>query len=494
MHAMNLRAGIPATALPPMMRLAGFRPTPKQVFAIVSLAMIVVIGVTTSVSQGLFFRHAIIERESRIIGDIVHAAAADNEGGAPDMDRRFDPEVRKELARRFGLLKKLPGVHRVKVFDRSGTIAWSDKPALIGTNKTRHPLDLRLAQAGEARAVDSRIESEAATVSAHEPLIEFYVPFSWTGAGSGGNPVDGVVAIYRSPRDLNLTILSGRQLLWLVTAIGGAVLFFAMFALYRSVYNRHREAESALARFTQEHERIIQIEKLSAVGQMVTEIAHQLNNPLVGVINLAALAEREESNSPRVRELLQGVQQAGHHCRDFVQRMLRLNAAARSEPKPTDIVELIRETVTLFAQSSGTHPEIVLDLPPVALIIEVDPVLMRHALFNLLSNAAQADPNGRTTVSAAPAAQGGDEGCAIAVTDCGDGIDPKVAAKLFTPFFTTRPGGTGLGLLVAQQIVLKHRGQLRAETAPAGGARFAIWLPRQLRSLREYGKPPVFYR
>ena len=485
---------MPAPALLPKLRLADFRPSPKQVFALVSLAMIVVIGITTSVSQGLFFRHAIIEREARIIDDIVHAAAADNEADAPDMDRHFDPEARKELERRFGLLRKLPGVQRVKVFDRGGVITWSDNPTLIGTRKTHHPTDLQLALAGDPRAVDSRIETEAAAASPHEPLIEFYVPFSWTGPGEAGHRIDGVVAIYRSPRDLNLTILNGRQLLWLVTAIGGAVLFFAMFALYRSVYNRHREAEWALARFTQEHERIIQIEKLSAVGRMVTEIAHQLNNPLVGVINLAALAEREESNSPRVRELLQGVQKAGHHCRDFVQRMLRLNAAARSEPKPTDVAELVRETVTLFKQSSGIHPEIVLDLPPMPLIVEVDPVLIRHALFNLLSNAAQADPNGRTTVSAAPAAHEGDEGCAIAVTDCGAGIDPRTAAKLFTPFFTTRPGGTGLGLLVAQQIVVKHRGQLRAETAPTGGARFAIWLPRQLRSLRQNGKPPSRYR
>jgi signal transduction histidine kinase len=217
-----------------------------------------------------------------------------------------------------------------------------------------------------------------------------------------------------------------------------------------------------------------------------------LNNPLVGVINLAALAEREESTSPRVRELLQGVQKAGHHCRDFVQKMLRLNTAAKSEPKSTDIVELIRDTAMLFKQSCAARPEIVLDLPAVPLIVDVDPVLIRHALFNLLSNAAQADPDGRTTVRATVAARDGDEGCAVTVTDCGDGIDPRIAAKLFTPFFSTRPGGTGLGLLVAQQIVLKHRGQLRAETAPEGGARFAIWLPRRLPSLQGNRQPGGF--
>ena len=180
-----------------------------------------------------------------------------------------------------------------------------------------------------------------------------------------------------------------------------------------------------------------------------------------------------------------GVQEAGKHCRDFVQRMLRLNATARSEPKPTDVAELARETVTLFKQSCAHPPDIALEVPPHPLVLQVDPVLIRHALFNLLSNAAQADPRGRITVSVAREERQGTAGCGIEVADTGEGFTPDVAAKLFTPFFTTRPGGTGLGLLVVQQIVVKHRGNVRAENVASGGARFAMWLPLRLDSLEE---------
>jgi signal transduction histidine kinase len=462
-----------------------FHPTPKQVFAFVSLALITVIGATTSVSQAVFFRQAIIEREAKIIDDVVDAVAIGADAAPPDMENFRDGAIQKEFTRRFSQLKNLPGVVRIKVFKRDTTIAWSDDPALIGTRQTRHPGELRRAIQGEIRTVFDPLEQVVYAVGQlpPEPLIEFYVPFSWSGPLAGNTRVDGVVALYRSPKELNVTILNGLLLLWLVTAIGGGILFLAIFILYRSIYNRHREIEGAFAEFTQEQERVIQIEKLSAVGQMVTEIAHQLNSPLVGVINLATLAEREAGDPERQRELLRGVQEAGRHCRDFVQRMLRLNATARSEPKPTDIAELARETVMLFKQSYATPPDIVLDLPSQPLILQVDPVLIRHALFNLLSNAAQADPHGRITASVSPSTRNGVEGCALEVRDTGEGITPEVAAKLFTPFFTTRPGGTGLGLLVVQQIAVKHRGHVHAENLPQGGARFAIWLPRQLRSL-----------
>jgi len=112
---------------------------------------------------------------------------------------------------------------------------------------------------------------------------------------------------------------------------GGGVLFFALFRLFRSVYYNQRAAEMQFAKLSNEHGRMMQIEKLSAMGQMVSEIAHQLNNPLVGVINLTELAEREPGTPQRVKELLGEVRRAGHHCHGFVQRMLLINRATHSD-------------------------------------------------------------------------------------------------------------------------------------------------------------------
>ena len=148
--------------------------------------------------------------------------------------------------------------------------------------------------------------------------------------GTAGGEVMGAVAIYRSADDLTRTLRRGIFLLWLVTALGGTLLFFALFRLFSAVYRGQREAESQFAKLSSEHERIVQMEKLSAMGRMVSEIAHQINNPLVGVINLAQRAEAQTDQPERVKMLLGEIIKAGEHCRGFVQRMLRFTQLGRS--------------------------------------------------------------------------------------------------------------------------------------------------------------------
>ena len=170
------------------------------------------------------------------------------------------------------------------------------------------------------------------------------------------------------------------------------------------------------------------------MGQMVTEIAHQLNNPLVGVINLAELAEREIGNQARVKELLGQVRTAGEHCREYVQRMLGLSQLARSETQVTDLGRLVQETVVFFQQSLGQHPVAAFEAPAEPISCEVDPVLIRNALFNLIHNAAQADPNGPILVSLTREQRDGKLGYSLAVSDRGSGIPPGAADKLLRRF------------------------------------------------------------
>jgi signal transduction histidine kinase len=213
------------------------------------------------------------------------------------------------------------------------------------------------------------------------------------------------------------------------------------------------------------------------MGQMVGEIAHQFNNPLVGVINLAQRAEKHCDDPERVRDLAVEIRKAGEHCSGYVQRMLRFTQLARSEPQRVALEALIRETVVFFLQTADVAPEILCEVPDPTATTAADPVLLRHALFNLIQNAAQADPRGPLLISLTPLQREGMAGWALAVSDHGPGIAPEVADRLFTPFFSTRPGGTGLGLAVARHIAVQHGGDLWAESKPAGGTRFVVWLP-----------------
>jgi signal transduction histidine kinase len=210
---------------------------------------------------------------------------------------------------------------------------------------------------------------------------------------------------------------------------------------------------------------------------MVSEIAHQLNNPLVGVINLAELAEREIGNQERVKELLGQVRSAGEHCREYVQRVLQLSQLTRSERQPSDIYRLVRDTVAFFQQSLGGHLSVTMEAPLEPLISDVDENLVRNALFNLIHNASQIDPNGMVAVSVAREQRDGRPGVSITVSDRGAGFPRELADKLFEPFFTTRSGGTGLGLSIAQHIAILHGGTISAENRPEGGASFTMWIP-----------------
>lgn len=264
---------------------------------------------------------------------------------------------------------------------------------------------------------------------------------------------------------------------------GGGVLGVFYLALERVErdYRRQHDLEHQLLRLDSEHRRILQLEKLSAVGTMVGGIAHQLNNPLVGVVNLAQLAEREADDPARTRELLREIRSAGEDCRDFVKRMLGFSKVSCFESKPTPMAALIEDTVLLFRQAERRHLPVEVRLPEEPAVLNVDPVLMRHALFNLLLNAAQATPEGGGGITISLAREADRErnrpGWTLAVEDRGRGMPPEVMEKVFVPFFTTRSDGTGLGLPVVQHVALLHDGQVTVTSEPGRGTRFAIWLP-----------------
>lgn len=459
------------------------RTNPLPVFATLSLILVATMVLGTGWALSEFFRREIIAREGVIIGDLAKGMAA--RGLQPgDLDHYAGGEERVRLASSFGVLQSVSEVVRIKVFNLKGEIAWSDEAALIGT-RARRPEEVERAAFGAHTVVfydehgDHRLHADLPAT----PLVEVYAPINLRPATGQPPHVAGVMALYRSAVTLNVTLDRGVRLVWSVTAFGGVVLFITLFNLFRSVHRRQQEAESQLSRLGAEHQRIVQLEKLSAVGMMIGEVAHQINNPLVGVMNLAQLAEREADDPSRVRQLLGEIRSAGEHCRAFVLRMLDYTKVSRFERQQADLGRLIDDTVALFRQSTKERPDLKIVRPDHPAVAFVDPILVRHALFNLLSNAAQADPSGRIEISLAPQARSVAGWCMV-VADHGPGIRPEARTAIFVPFFTNRPGGVGLGLSVVEHIAIQHGGTVGVEDTPGGGARFIIWLPENMEELK----------
>lgn len=266
----------------------------------------------------------------------------------------------------------------------------------------------------------------------------------------------------------------------LAAGLGVLALFYVALGRVERDYQRQHDLERQLLLIGHEHQRVVQLEKMSALGTMVGEIAHQLNNPLVGVVNLAQLAAREADDPVRTRELLAEIRRAGSDCHALITSMLRFAKVSSFESHPCDMVQVIEETVLLFRQTDRHQNPVTLALPSAPVVLTVDPILIRHALFNLLMNAAQASaPTSPVAIvlAAEPHRESGAPGWALKVADQGRGVARDVLDKIFTPFFTTRKDGTGLGLTVVQHVALLHGGYVTLQSESGHGTEFAVWLP-----------------
>lgn len=283
---------------------------------------------------------------------------------------------------------------------------------------------------------------------------------------------------------LNQTML---MVIGLSVAVSGAVfmIFYVILGRVERDAIRQREVELQLTRLNTEHQRVVQIEKLSAMGLMIGEIAHQLNNPLVGVINMAQLAKRRLDAPEQLKGLLGEIGKAGKDCHAFVRRMLEFTKISCFELKESDLNHLVNETLSLVQRSIGRQVTITAELPEQPTRLTVDPLLIRHALFNLLANAIQASPAGsQVEIQLFQRQRDGIPGWCFAVCDQGSGIGPDLFGKIFTPFFTTQPEGTGLGLPVVQHVAILHEGDVWADNMEGAGAVFYLWLPENQLELK----------
>lgn len=361
----------------------------------------------------------------------------------------------------------------LKLLKREGSWARFDSQVLVAQTTSQVPEALRDSVLVKLRRGDTEVFTEGERVL-HLAMLPL--------RDASGQRI-GDMVVMRDITQLQQTFLNSIlavTLSSLLVGVGVLGLFYVALGRVERDYQRKHDLEHQLLRLSTEHQRILQIEKLSALGTMVGEIAHQLNNPLVGVVNLAQLAKREADDPVRTRELLKEIHRAGADCHAFIQSMLRFSKVSSFESRPTVMAQVIDETVLLFRQTEGKRLSVEVQVPDQPVVLTVDPILIRHALFNLLLNAAQAtESDGGIVIRLASVVnlESHASGWELSVTDHGKGIAADMRDKVFLPFFTTRNEGTGLGLPVVQHVALLHGGYVRMETQTGGGTQFAVWLP-----------------
>ena len=236
-----------------------------------------------------------------------------------------------------------------------------------------------------------------------------------------------------------------------------------------------RQFDRMAARVREDEAKLVQSEKLSAVGRVVSGIAHELNNPLSAILHFAENLLSEDTPSAVDREMMQSVATQARRARAIVRDLLSFVRARTQTQEAADIRDVVRhatEAVAPVVAETGATIATAFASEPIPLVC-IDEVGIEQVLTNLIVNGAQAAGAGGA-VEVAVATDG--DRVRLSVSDTGPGITEEVLPRIFEPFFTTKgPGkGTGLGLSVSLGIIQQHGGQLTVENRPSGGARFAL--------------------
>ncbi len=230
-------------------------------------------------------------------------------------------------------------------------------------------------------------------------------------------------------------------------------------------------------------EQLMQQEKLVAVGQLVSGVAHELNNPLAGVMAFAQLLL--SSPVPLDEEPRQAVETIHREARRAAKIVSNLLTFARQQPveranaQLNDIVADTLELRRYALRSADVMVTVALDpnLPPTW----ADPLQLQQVVLNLLVNAEQAlaDMDGDRRIEIRTSIDGAGTQIRLAVSDNGPGIPREQLDRIFNPFYTTKPvgQGTGLGLSISDGIIREHGGRIRVESVPGAGATFVVELP-----------------
>lgn len=300
-------------------------------------------------------------------------------------------------------------------------------------------------------------------VQRQEQIVSAHVVILW----SKDRVIGGLVVGSRSPRDfspadVNLLIAVGSQI---SSAIERTLL-----------YDQTRQAYDDLRR-TQEQ--LLHSEKMAAVGQLISGVAHELNNPLTAILGYSQLLTSSAQVGPQGLEYSEKLYKQAQRTHRIVQNLLSFARQHKPERIPVRINQVLEDTLALRdydlrMSNIKLHLDLAEDLPLAA----ADPHQLQQVFLNLVNNAVdailEASATGELWVRTAKEA----DKFVIEFVDSGPGV--KDPSKVFDPFYTTKPvgKGTGLGLSICYGIITEHGGQIRVSNLPPRGACFSIELPR----------------
>jgi two-component system NtrC family sensor kinase len=454
---------------------------------------------------------------------------------------RHDPAALHNMIQQMG---NEPGIRRIRVFNQDGRITITTDPKELNTvvDKTSEQCNMCHGQDSPLQDPSRRQRARDFQDKQGEHLLGVMRPIynapecsnAACHAHEAGRRVLGVI-----DADLSLTTVDKQiaqhqaNLKWfLLGAIVfgcGAAMLFMWIVVYRPVHEliqgTHRVADGDLeyrlpvrsedelgdlalsfnrmtaevggvqskieeevrrktAELEQVHTTLLRSEKMASIGKLAATVAHEINNPLFGILTYARLVLREIQKHDLAErdsmvEQLQTIERESKRCGELVKNLLTFSRQAPSHREPNDLNTVVHRAVMLVKHKlEMQNIELVETLTPDLPSVECDANQIQQVVLVLMVNASEAMPKGgRLEVSTEFSTESRRD--TVRVKDSGSGIPPDVLPRIFDPFFTTKEdqNRTGLGLAVAHSIVEQHAGEISVRSTPGEGTEFTVTLP-----------------
>ncbi|AEJ13450.1 sensor histidine kinase [Pseudomonas shirazica] len=448
-------------------------------YAWVSLAIILSVAVGLGLISSRFIVDESIERDALLTAQFITSIAdaevrhvsipnvrTMGELLDPRIDRAnlldVDPDARRRARGEFlDHIAHLPDMLLANIYAPDRTVIWSSNPALVG-KLIEGDEDLEQAFEYKMRVSASYHNFEQARVEQkfvippEQLFIENYIPLF----DADGEQVTAMVEIYKEPHDLIVRIEHGLILIWLAITIGAALVYVGLYGIM------HRAARLLAV----QQKRLISNETYVALGEVSSAVAHSLRNPLASIRSSAELAQAFDDGPAQrnVNDIISQVDRMSQWIRQMLQSLRPLNDEAVAVDLPLALQESLQTYAVPLARGGVS-----LDLQPIpAVQVLGHPVLLRQIFSSLIANALESmEQGGRLRVEVVRHDR---RNLTLRLSDNGKGMTEQQQRMAFRPFFTTKQGGLGVGLVLVKRIMERFGGSVRLSSSEGHGTRVSL--------------------
>ncbi|MGE8154463.1 sensor histidine kinase [Pseudomonas vancouverensis] len=442
-------------------------------FSLISMAVIGTVAVALGAVSTRFVITESVQRDALLTSQFIQAIASAEvrhvsipnvrtmgELLDPRKDREYtdvDPLARAAARGEFlDHIEHLPDVILANIYAPDRMVIWSTNPALMGTTiHADEDLDRAFKEKMPVSAsyhdVDkTRMEQKFVTPPEYI-FLENYIPLF----DADGKTVTAMVEIYKEPQDLINRMERGLVLIWLATALGGGLIYLGLYWIVRR----------AAILLAAQQKQLITNETFVALGEMSSAVAHSLRNPLATIRSSAELALEFDSGAAHknISDIIGQVDRMSKWVRELLQSLRPLS----DEAEPVNLVAALHDSLLAYEQQIAKARVTVVFDPDQTPMVLSQQVQLTQILNSLLSNAVEAmDRGGTLSITLEP---GGTHGVSVVVADTGKGMTAEQRSMAFRPFFTTKQGGLGVGLVLVKRIMERFGGAVALDSREGKG-------------------------